>query len=261
MVALPEGGGVEFVDRTFDGKTGSDLDKALDDFLGGLYAETRVDELDQRLRMFEMSEAQLIGENDPFIALAKWFYDENEQRIERDKAFKGSLSILTPRWMEIIADIQERDTYPDANGTMRLNFGVVKGHSPADQIHYEPFTTLKGVADKHTGTPPFDCPDRILELVAGSAPGPYFDVALGDVPVNILTTHDSTGGNSGSPVLNGRGEIVGCLFDGVYEAMTSDFEFMPEITRSISVDIRYILYITSQVDHADNVLEELGVAE
>jgi hypothetical protein len=261
MIALPEGGRVEFINHTFGGKTGSDLDEALDGFLGGLYAETKVDELDQRLRMFEMSEAQLVGENDPLIALAKRFYDENEQRIERDKAFKGSLSILTPRWMEIIADIRERDTYPDANGTMRLNFGVVKGYSPVDQISYKPFTTLRGVAEKHTGVPPFDCPDRILELVAGSARGPYFDAVVGDVPVNILTTHDSTGGNSGSPVLNGRGELVGCLFDGVYEAMTSDFEFMPEITRSISVDIRYVLYITGQVDHADNVLEELGLAE
>ena len=102
-------------------------------------------------------------------------------------------------------------------------------------------------------------PERLLELAGLPGHGVYDDPALGDVPVDILTTHDSTGGNSGSPVINGRGELVGCLFDGNYEAMTSDFLFMDDLTRSISVDIRYVLFIADQVDDAQNVLEELGV--
>ena len=259
MTYLPEGEGVEFIDKMFGDKTGADLDEALDRFLGDVYAETTVGDLDERLRMFDMSAGQIIGKNDPMIALAKLFYTDNEQRIGREKSFKGSLSILTPRWMEVIGDVLEQDTYPDANGTMRLNYGVVKGYAPDGDIYYEPFTALRGVAEKHTGIPPFNCPDRILELAAQDNRGPYFFEAIGDVPVNILTTHDSTGGNSGSPVLNGRGEIVGCLFDGNYEAMTSDFTFMPDLTRSISVDIRYVLYVADRVDGADNVLEELGV--
>jgi hypothetical protein len=136
---------------------------------------------------------------------------------------------------------------------------VVKGYSPRDAVYYEPFTTLTGVAEKDTGTPPFDCPERLLQLAAMGTHGEYDDPSLGDVPVDILTTNDTTGGNSGSPVINGRGELVGCLFDGNYEAMTSDFLFMDDLTRSISVDIRYVLFITDQVDHADNVLKELGL--
>jgi hypothetical protein len=142
---------------------------------------------------------------------------------------------------------------------MRVNYGFVRGYSPGGNVHYQPFTTLSGVEEKHTGIPPFDCPERLLELAGLPQHGIYDDPALGDVPVDILTNHDSTGGNSGSPVINGRGELVGCLFDGNYEAMTSDFLFMDDLTRSISVDIRYVLFIADKVDDAQNVLEELGV--
>jgi hypothetical protein len=142
---------------------------------------------------------------------------------------------------------------------MRLNYGVVKGYSPRDGIYYKPISTLAGVAEKHTGVPPFDCPRRLLELADLPDRGHHDDPLLSDVPVDILTTHDSTGGNSGSPLINARGELVGCLFDGNYEAMTSDFLFMDDLTRSISVDIRYVLFIADQVDGARNVLEELGV--
>ncbi len=147
--------------------------------------------------------------------------------------------------------------YPDANGTMRLNCGIVKGYSPRDAVYYEPFTTLKGVVEKHTGVPPFNCPDRLLRLIGSGDHGSV--TAPSDVPVDVLTTHDSTGGNSGSPLINARGELVGCLFDGNYEAMTSDFRFEPNLTRSISVDIRYVLFIADYVDSAFNVLEELGL--
>jgi hypothetical protein len=142
---------------------------------------------------------------------------------------------------------------------MRLNYGVVKGYSPQDAVYFQPFTGLQGVVEKHTGLAPFDCPARILELAARGGYDRHIDPALGDVPVNLLTTHDSTGGNSGSPLINGRGELVGCLFDGNYEAMTSDFRFQDDLTRSISVDIRYVLFIADLVDNAQNVLEELNV--
>ena len=102
-------------------------------------------------------------------------------------------------------------------------------------------------------------PAKLLELAEAGDPTPYVHPPIGDVPVNFLTTHDSTGGNSGSPVLNAKGELVGCLFDGTYESMTGDFEFQDDITRSISVDIRYVLFIARYVDGADNVLKELGV--
>jgi hypothetical protein len=161
--------------------------------------------------------------------------------------------------MHVIAERSGFDPYPDANGTMRLNYGEVKGYTSDGGTHFTPFTAFQEVAAKNTGVPPFDCPEEILDLAASRSYTTYVDPVLGDVPVNLLTTHDCTGGNSGSPLLNARGDLVGCLFDGNYEAMTSDFLFQDDVTRSIHVDIRYVLFIAEFVDHAHNVLEELGV--
>jgi hypothetical protein len=231
----------------------------LDTYLDSLYRGTRLHVSDDRMRMFGLSHEELMAEGDAFIDLAAEIYDENEARLEREKALDGEIALLRPQWIEVLEEEAGGPLYPDANGTMRLNYGVVRGYSPRDAVYYRPFTTLTGVAEKHTGTWPFDCPERLLELAAMGDHGSYDDPTLGDVPVDILTTNDTTGGNSGSPLINARGELVGCLFDGNYEAMTSDFLFMDDLTRSISVDIRYVLFIAEQVDNADNVLEELGV--
>jgi hypothetical protein len=259
MLTLPEGQRIEVVDNLFVGKTGSELDVAIGSYLDDLYAGTQLDDTDRRLAMFEMSHEELVGTGDTFIALAADFYDENEARIKREQAFDGALHVVTPKWMNLIAEWTGREPYPDANGTMRLNYGRVRGYSPDGEIHYTPFTAFQEVAAKNTGVPPFDSPERLLELAASREYSAYLQPELDDVPVNVLTTHDSTGGNSGSPLLNARGEVVGCLFDGNYEAMTADFAFQNDITRSIHVDIRYVLFIAEYIDGAHNVLVELGI--
>ena len=256
---LPQGQRSKVFGEAFAGMRGAPPEEALDRFLDNLYQGTSLDQLDARLRMFGLSRQDLLKEGDPLIALAAQLDEENEARIERGKSLLGSLGTLMPQWVEVVAIATGQHAYPDANGTMRLNYGVVKGYHPRDAVYYQPFTTLSGVAAKHRGSPPFDCPERILNLAAHKVYGSYADSSLGEVPVNLLTTHDSTGGNSGSPLVNGRGELVGCLFDGNYEAMTSDFAFRDDVTRSISVDIRYVLFIAEYVDSADNVLRELGV--
>jgi len=149
--------------------------------------------------------------------------------------------------------------YADANGTMRINYGVVKGYSPRDAVWHLPFTTLSGVVEKDTGEQPFDVPARLSQLSEARDLGEYVDHQLKDVPVDLLTTNDSTGGNSGSPLLNAKGELVGVLFDGNYEAMSADYKFNEALTRSINVDIRYVLFVTDKVDNAQNVLLEMGV--
>jgi hypothetical protein len=256
---LPQGQRMRFLDDLIGGRGGRGLDAFLEVFLGELYANTRLNDTGESLRMFDLSHQEILDEGDYFIALAARLYDEDEERLERDKVFKGSLNALTPEWTEIMAAGRNVVPYPDANGTMRINYGAVNGYSPRDAVHYGALTTLKGVAEKSTGIPPFDCPERLLELAASDYRGRYYAPALGDVPVNILTTHDSTNGNSGSPLINAKGEVAGCLFDGNYEALTSDFVFREDITRSIHVDARYILFIADEVHHADNLLEELGL--
>ena len=124
---------------------------------------------------------------------------------------------------------------------------------------YRPFTTLTETVAKATGQEPFDAPARLLEAAKARNVGPYADARLGDVPVDFLADLHITGGNSGSATLNAKGELVGLVFDGNYEAMASDWLFQPTITRSIHVDLRYVLWVLDAVDGADALLEELGV--
>ncbi len=266
FAALPGGRGDEILEVILGSGVGDDPTGVIEGFLEGLYANTALGQVEERLRMFDLSYHDLMAEGDPFIELAARLYELNEGRLEREKHFEGSLQSLVPEWIRVIDEGTDRPLYSDANGTMRINYGVVRGYSPEgrelrspESLFCKPFTTLKEVPGKDTGEAPFDAPRRLLELAAAGDPNPYVHPPVGDVPVNFLTTHDSTGGNSGSPVLNARGELVGCLFDGTYESMTGDFDFQDDITRSISVDIRYILFVARYVDGADNVLEELGV--
>jgi hypothetical protein len=259
IAELPPGQRVAAFDGIFGSKRGADLEGVVDLFLEGLYANTKLDKEEDRLRVFELPRKQMLAENDAFLTLAGKLYDENQERLERSKEFSGAIDMLMPKWIEVLASVSDRELYPDANGTMRFNYGQVSGYSPRDAVSYAPFTTLEGVVEKDTGVEPFDCPQEILELAAKRDYGPYSDFGLGSVAVNLLTTNDSTRGNSGSPVLNAKGELVGCLFDGNYEGLGHDFAFHEEMTRSISVDIRYILWVADLVDNAQNVLQELGV--
>ncbi len=124
---------------------------------------------------------------------------------------------------------------------------------------YETFTKLQQIVDKATGKEPFDAPPRLVELAKKGRGGPYADAALGAVPVDFLSDCDISGGNSGSPTLDARGDLVGLAFDGNYEAMASDWVFMPELTRSIHVDFRYLLWMLDAVERAEPLLREMGL--
>jgi hypothetical protein len=149
--------------------------------------------------------------------------------------------------------------YPDANGTMRLSVGEVRGYAPRDAVTYHFQTCLKGVIEKDRGEEPFDCPARLKDLYKTRDYGKYADPGLQDVPVCFLSTDDITGGNSGSPILNGKGDLIGVIFDGNLEAVSADYNFMPDLTRSISVDGRYVLFVLDKFSGAKELLDELTV--
>jgi hypothetical protein len=146
---------------------------------------------------------------------------------------------------------------PDANNTLRLTYGRIKGYSPADAVYLRPFTTLGGVIEKTTGEEPFNTPTRIAELWKARDFGTFAPSVLKDVPVCMLYDADTTGGNSGSPVLNARGELVGVNFDRTYEATINDFAWDKDYSRSIAVDIRYVLWVTQKLGGAAWLLSEL----
>ena len=136
----------------------------------------------------------------------------------------------------------------------------MRGYKPQPgAAEYTPFTKLSEVVAKGTGEEPFNPPKALVEAFKAKKFGPYLDAKLGEVPVDFLADLDITGGNSGSATLNAKGELTGLVFDGNIEAMASDWVFMPGITRSIHVDIRYVLWVMDAVDNADHLLTEMGV--
>jgi hypothetical protein len=181
---------------------------------------------------------------------------------EATKARAGAAARLRPRYMQALLARAGGLVAPDANSTLRVTFGQVKGVDSKDGIFFKPQTTLAGIVEKHTGSGEFDAPAKQLEAIAALRKGkttPYLDPVLGDVPVNFLSMVDTTGGNSGSPTLNAKGELVGLLFDGTYDTIASDYLYDTVRTRSIHVDSRYLLWTMSEVDGAGHLVEEMGV--
>ncbi|MGM0666074.1 MAG: S46 family peptidase [Bacteroidota bacterium] len=164
-----------------------------------------------------------------------------------------------------IAGLREMDPdvvpYPDANFTMRLTYGSVLPYQPKDAVIYKHYTTLEGVMEKYIpGDYEYDLPERLIELYEQKNFGRYADPA-GHMPVCFLTNNDITGGNSGSPVLNGKGELIGLAFDGNWEAMSGDVAFEPDLQRCINVDIRYVLWIMDVYAGAGHLVEEMDIRE
>ncbi len=153
---------------------------------------------------------------------------------------------------------------PDANGTLRVTYGRVEGVDGKDGVFFKPQTTLEGIVEKNTGTGEFEAPKRLLDAIAALRAGkttPYADGALQDVPVDFLSTVDTTGGNSGSATLDASGNLCGLLFDGTYDTVASDILYDRVRTRSIHVDSRYLLWVLSDVEGATRLLEELGISK
>ena len=197
---------------------------------------------------------------DPFLKLALALKPLRDASRTSAEAYEAAKSALTPVYLEALRGYKGALLAPDANSTLRVTFGTVRGYRPNPEAElYTPFTTLSQVVEKHTGEAPFVVPAPVLEAVERGEFGAYVDPDVGEVPVDFLADLDITGGNSGSACINAAGEIVGLAFDGNYEAMASDWIFMPEITRSIQVDFRYVMWLMDAVDGAEHLLEEMGV--
>ncbi|MBA2732134.1 MAG: S46 family peptidase, partial [Acidobacteria bacterium] len=180
------------------------------------------------------------------------------QRISpRQQAFNATVQRWRPLLVQGMAEMKGGKLYPDANRTLRFTYGEVKGYVPREAILYTPFTTLSGVVEKDTGREPFDVPQKLTQLYRARDFGSY--ASKGDVPVNFLSTTDIIGGNSGSPILNGRGEQIGIVFDGNYEGLGNDFFYNEDKGRTISVDIRYVLFVTDKFGGAGYILKELDI--
>lgn len=152
-----------------------------------------------------------------------------------------------------------KSLYPDANSTMRMSYGSVQDYSPADAVHYDYICTSKGILEKYKpGDYEFDAPKALIDLIEKKDFGVYAD-DNGELVVCFLSTNDITGGNSGSPIMNGKGELIGLAFDGNWEAMSGDVNFEPRLQRTINVDIRYVLFVIDKYAGATRLIDELDI--
>ena len=234
------------------------VDKALD----GLYKKTKLGSPDARVKLIKGANAKALAKSgDPMVKLALKLKPQIEADEARDEAYKGAMAALRPTYIAALREYVGKDKLaPDANSTLRITYGTVRGYKPKpDAAKYVPFTTVTELAAKATGEEPFNAPQGELDLIKAKQWGPYAHPDFNEVTVDFLADLDITGGNSGSATLNGRGELAGLVFDGNYESIASDWVFIPEITRSIHVDIRYVLWVMDAFDQADHLLTEMGV--
>ncbi len=227
-----------------------------------LYLNSQLGDSHQRLEWLGKNLESFATSKDAILILAAKLHDISMALENRSKEIEGNLERVVPQYMQAVMAwkrSQGRPVYPDANSTLRVTYGTVSAYSPQDGLTKGPFTTVEGVLEKFTGKDPFDLPKNYQQLVQNKRYGAFRDKVLGTVPVNFLSTADTTGGNSGSAVMNKRGELVGLNFDSTYESVTKDWYFDPEITRAIHVDIRYMLWVMQELDRADNIIKEMSI--
>jgi hypothetical protein len=217
-----------------------------------LYANTKLLDLQERLKMFDETPDQLRARKDPLVDLGFALVEEIGSMVERKDRWEGTVLRLRPEWRRAVIAHAGKPVAPDANGTLRASFAHVKGYGPRDGVWMTPQTTVRGMVEKHTNAEPFDVPEKVLAAATGDAL---------KVPVNFLADADTTGGNSGSPVVNGRGELVGVNFDRVWENVANDFGYNPDVARNVSVDVRYLLWMLEEVEKATELLQELKVTK
>ncbi|MCR4409886.1 MAG: S46 family peptidase [Candidatus Saccharicenans sp.] len=234
-------------------------EKAISEYVDGLYSKTILGDPKKRLELLEMKPADLMKLNDPFIQLAADLEKELKVVREESKNWAQDRADIKKLYEAALLEMKEGKMAPDANGTIRFTYGPVIGYSPRDAVVYKPITTLTGVMEKETGEFPFHVPAKLKELYQNRDFGKFEDPVLKDVPACFLNTTNVTGGNSGSPTLNARGEQVGIIFDMTYESVIGDYYIIPEWQRSISVDIRYVLFITEKFSGAHHLIKEMNL--
>ena len=223
------------------------------------YGNSTLTEKQGRLALLEGGKEAVLYDDDPLLAVARGLAEEREAMLQRQRRLGGRRLVVGQRWLEAQQAWRGKSFYPDANLTLRVSVGSVTGYRPHDGMVAVPQTTVGGMLEKNSGTPPFELPQELLDAARARKQSRFVDAVLKDVPVCFLADADTTSGNSGSPVLNGRGELVGLNFDRVFEAVAGDYGWSPEMSRNISVDIRFLLWFLDSVSPAPSVLKELGV--
>lgn len=222
-----------------------------------LYAGTRLADAKRRLELFDKGTTAALAKNpDPLIRVAVALRPLQREMEERADRYQGAMLLHAPLMMAALLEHLGASVPPDANGTLRVSYGVVR---PPVTPRGRAFTLLSEVVAKNTGKEPFDAPPALLDAARDKQSTRSFVPELGDVPVDFMTDLQITNGSSGSATLDAEGKLTGLAFDGTFESVSSDWIFLPT-NRSIHVDIRYVAWVLEHVSKANALLAELGLA-
>ncbi|TMQ02556.1 MAG: S46 family peptidase [Deltaproteobacteria bacterium] len=246
-----------------DARKGAKIDEALiDRTLDAWYGAQQLEDEKLRISLLQTGTlAQLKASKDPFLKAAQRIWPIVKAEEKKTDTRQGELILVTPAYVEAMRQVLGGQLAPDANASLRITYGTVKSFKPESKDPADwPFTTASQILAKDTGKEPFNAPKKLLAAIKAKNYGPYADPALGgELAIDFLSDLDITGGNSGSPTLNGKGELVGLAFDGNIEGVASDVVFNPATTRTIQVDIRYALWTLDLLDGGDHLLKEMGI--
>lgn len=255
--ALPDNQKIEFIERRFAQLPPEARATAEIEFAKAVLESKRFSTAEGLSNILELTIAQLREMHEPLLEFAEDLTKLMQETSLQTQAFNATVSRWRPLLLEGMNEMRGSKPYPDANRTLRFGYGEVKNYVPREAISYAAFTTLRGVVEKDTGREPFNVPEKLKQLLRDADYGLY--ASQNSMPVDFISTVDIIGGNSGSPILNGRGEQVGIIFDGNYEGLGNDFFYSDAKGRAIAVDIRYVLFITEKFGDAGHIVKELTI--
>lgn len=246
-----------FFTETIDKKFKGDVDRFVDDmFARSIFTS------EAKLLAFIEKPSLKVLQSDPAYLASQSVSAMGSMLAKESSQYDPGLAEGKRLWMAALMEMApEKIRYPDANSTMRLTYGTIDSYDPRDGVTYKYFTTMDGMLEKYKpGDYEFDLPDKLMDLYKKGEFGRYA-ASDGKMPVGFITTNDITGGNSGSPVINGNGELIGLAFDGNWEAMSGDIAFDSELKRCIAVDVRCVLWVIDVYAGAKHIVDEMTIVE
>jgi hypothetical protein len=250
---------ISAIDYLLEGN-GTNPEELFEDFIESNIIQSKIRDKDYLENLLKKTPDELAKSQNELINFVIKLRKQIQQNEKENQKNEGKLNKLYGDLVDVKMEWKKTNFIPDANSTLRLTYGYIKGYNPADAVYMEPFTSIDGVIEKSlSGEEDFAIPDKLKTLYDKKDFGKYVSKKTNKLPVAMLYNMDTTGGNSGSPIFDAYGNLIGVNFDRAYEATINDFAWNESYSRSIGVDIRYVLWILDKFSNAQNILKEIGI--